>query len=112
MKLTTALRSGLPRRTIIKARVSVGNTQEATWLAPKETIPNIGDVLLTTTPASQLMGQWPLPPETPYLADADFGEFTLSQGITQPALLELRMNALQRSDFGETRRFTLEPSGR
>ena len=97
---------------IIKARVSVGNTQEATWLAPKTAIPGIGDVLLIATPASQLIGQWPLPQATPYLADADFGEITLSQGITQPARLELRMSALQRSEFGETRQFTLEPSGR
>ena len=75
----------------VKARVCVGNTQEATWLAPHGNGVQPGDVVLQTTAASELHGQWPLPAETPYLADADFGEITLAERIAQPIKVELRM---------------------
>ncbi len=93
----------------IRARISVGNTQEATWLAPQANEPDDGDVFLQTTPTSQLKGQWPLPQPTPYLADADFGEIELAPNITQTTSVELRMVAHGRSRFGEARTFVLIP---
>jgi hypothetical protein len=91
----------------IRARVCVGNTQEASWLAPRDGTVQTGDVVLSTTEASQLRGQWPLSTETPYLADADFGEIVLAKQVTQTTHVELRMAAAGRTGFGEKRTFTL-----
>lgn len=91
----------------LKARVCVGNTQEATWLAPQGGAVKPGDAVLQTTEASELKGQWPLPAETPYLADADFGEIVLVERVSQPTKIELRMNAVERTGFGEKRTFTV-----
>jgi hypothetical protein len=102
---TITVASATPAR----ARVSVGNTQEATWLAPAAGPPRIGDVLLVTTETSVLQGSWPLPHETPCLADADFGEIVLAESVTSPIVVELQMSALQRTQFGERRRFTITP---
>ena len=92
----------------VKARVCVGNTQEATWLAPQGSTRNPGDVVLQTTEASALRGEWPLPSETRYLADADFGEIILADQISQTTAVELRMSAVQRTGFGEKRTFVLK----
>ncbi len=93
----------------VRARVSVGNTQEATWLSPTAGTPRAGDVLLTTTDASAIQGSWPLPHDTPCLADADFGEIVLAKSVASPTVVELQMSALQRTRFGEKRTFTIEP---
>ncbi len=93
----------------VRARASVGNTQEATWLAPRTSELQTGDVVLSTTDAPGLRGTWPLRQDTPYLADADFGEVTLSEGITVPTRVELRMQAHQRGSFGEKRTFSIVP---
>jgi hypothetical protein len=53
-----------------------------------------------------------LPQATSFLDDADFGEFELAAGITQPTLVELRMHAHQRGGFGENRKFVLAPTER
>ena len=92
----------------VKARVCVGNTQEATWLAPQGSARKPGDVVLQTTEASALRGEWPLPSETRYLADADFGEIILADQISQTTAVELRMSAVQRTGFGEKRTFILK----
>jgi hypothetical protein len=93
----------------VRVRVSVGNTQEATWLAPQSGTLQRGDVVLSTTETSQLQGSWRLAQDTSYLADADYGEITLSDGITHPTRVALRMQAHERTGFGETRTFTLVP---
>ncbi len=93
----------------IKARVCVGNTQEATWLAPRGAAAAVGEVSLQTTDDSALQGRWSLPADTRYLADADFGEITLADGLEQPVQVELRMAVEGRTGFGEKRTFTLHP---
>ena len=92
----------------VKARVCVGNTQEATWLAPQGNAVQPGEVVLQTTDASELHGKWSLPSETRYLADADFGEITLADRVAQPTKVELRMAAEGRTSFGEKRTFVLQ----
>jgi hypothetical protein len=93
----------------VKARISVGNTQESTWIAPENGQPKTGDVLLVTTKQSGLVGEWPLRDSTAYLADADFGEITLCDSIVHATAVELRMSAIERTEFGEKRSFTLTP---
>jgi hypothetical protein len=92
----------------VKARVSVGNTQEATWLASQGNAAQPGDVVLQTTEASELRGHWPLRLETGYLADADFGEIILAERVTRSTKVELRMAVERRTGFGERRTFTLQ----
>lgn len=93
----------------VRARVCVGNTQEATWLAPRGAAAAVGEVSLQTTENSALHGRWSLPADTSYLADADFGEITLADRLERPVQVELRMVAEGRTEFGERRSFTLQP---
>ncbi len=93
----------------VRARVSVGNTQEATWLAPTGGQPRPGDVELATTDHSDVKGCWPLPGDTAPLADADFGEIELAKSVSSATVIELRMSARERSRFGEKRTFTIVP---
>jgi hypothetical protein len=98
--------------TAVHARVSVGNTQEALWLAPQQNehpAPS-GSVVLQATETSQLRGTWPIPADTPYLADADFGQIVLAAEITASTRVELRMAAVGFAPFGERRAFTLRPA--
>jgi hypothetical protein len=97
-------------KTAIRARVSVGNTQEAIWLAPEGNLIKPGDVVLHTTDLSDIDGRWPLPSATPCLTDVDFGEITLADRITEKTMVEFRMRAIERASFGEKRTFTLLPA--
>ncbi len=94
----------------VKARVSVGNTQEATWLAPANGQSSRGTVALVMTSDTGKTRQWALPASVPYLADADFGEITLIDSVTSATSVTLRMHALDRTSFGEKRTFTLVPA--
>lgn len=96
----------------IRARVCVGNTQEATWISSPDANPPAGAVALVTTDASELTGRWPLPADTPYLADADFGEITLAEAADRAIKVELRLAATGRGGFGERRSFALQPAGK
>jgi hypothetical protein len=100
------VRSGSP----VRARASLGNTQEATWVPPAAAGALPGTVFLATTLASPLQGRWPLPAEVPYLGDADFGEFVLAPTLTEATAVDLQMTALDRAWFGERRTFRLQPA--
>lgn len=91
------------------ARINVGNTQEATWLAPQDGRANTGSVFLGTTANSAVQARWPLPKRTPQMSDVDFGEIKLVDSVSDATLVELRMFAVDRSGFGEKRTFTLIP---
>jgi hypothetical protein len=93
----------------VRARISVGNTQEATWLAGPVADPPAGTVTLGTTDASELHGRWPIAADMPYLGDADLGELTLAPAINGTTKVELRMSAAGRGGFGDKRNFTLKP---
>ncbi len=98
----------VPSEGPIPARICVGNTQEATWLAPRAGGVRTGDVVLQTTDRSELRGRWPLPQDTPYLSDADFGTILLAAPGTRSIQVELRMAVEGRTGFGEKRAFTLQ----
>ncbi|MDR2849228.1 MAG: hypothetical protein LBW77_01600 [Verrucomicrobiota bacterium] len=91
----------------VRVRASVGNTQEATWLAE-----GAGGVRLSVgDPAFALPGGGKVPP----LADADFGEFVLPQTVASPLALTARMKVRRENrpdiPFGEKRTFTVVPTG-
>ena len=92
----------------VKARAGVGNIQEATWLAPISAGRRPGGVFLAAAPGSAIDCRQPIPADTPYLADADLGEFTLASGVVGRVRVVLRMNVDGRVWFGEARDFTLE----
>jgi len=92
----------------VKARAGVGNIQEATWLAPISAGRRPGGVFLAAAPGSAIDCRQPIPGDTPYLADADLGEFTLASGVVGRVRVVLRMNVDGRVWFGEARDFTLE----
>ena len=94
----------------VMAAASVGNLQEAEWLAGSGGNPQSGTVFLRSTPASELPFREAVPKNTPYLADAEFGEFVLIDGISKPVRVEVQMNAWDRAWFGEKLEFTLVPA--
>ena len=93
----------------ILATVSVGNTQEATWLTPNSAGDKRGAVYIASTANSVLNVKQPIPSDTPYLSDADFGEITLAPGVSEHTKVELQMTAEDRAWFGEKRTFLLIP---
>jgi hypothetical protein len=96
----------------VRARVSVGNTREATWIPAGETGGRPGGVVLASTPASGIRIRRPIPGVVPYLADADLGEFVLTEAVDKTVAAAVRMRAEGRCAFGEIRRFTLKPQTR
>jgi len=95
----------------VLARASVGNLQEAEWLTPESAQGAPGAVCLASTPQSALSFKRPIPRNTPYLADAEFGEFALSNGVMAKTTVTLQMTAEGRAWFGEKLELTLMPAG-
>ena len=96
----------------IRARVRVGNLQEATWIPPSQAGARPGGVFLQTTYDSEKSGQWPISRPVPWLQTADFGEIVLWKGLDKAVHVELCMAAAGRTRFGEKRNFELVPSGK
>lgn len=94
-----AVKAGQP----VRVRASVGNTQEAAWLPGNAT----GGVALTARSDGNVLGRWPVPARVPYLGDALFGEFSVPPQAGRAVALSLRLEALGRTPFGETRTFTV-----
>ena len=101
---TIAVAAGAP----VQVRAAVGNIQEATWLAPATAGKRPGGVFLAAAPGSAIACRQPIPADTPYLADADLGAFTLASGVVGRVRVVLRMSVEGRVWFGEARDFTLE----
>jgi hypothetical protein len=95
----------------VLARASVGNLQEAEWLTPESAQGAPGAVCLASTPQSGLSFKRPIPRNTAYLADAELGEFALSNGVTAKTTVTLQMTAEGRAWFGEKLELTLVPAG-
>jgi hypothetical protein len=107
----------------VRARASVGNTQEATWSEERETFVSLA---VCAQDGGRRLGNHFLPHDgrkrmpVPYLGDADFGEFDLfgQRGeVRQPALpatvsVRMGMESRARVPFGEARVFTLVASAR
>lgn len=110
VEATSGARIVVPRNKPVRCRASVGNTQEATWLTPTSAGTKAGAVYLASTRASELAVSRPLPADTPPLADAEFGEWTLTTGIAAATVVEVQLTARNRAWFGEKRRFTLAPA--
>lgn len=100
----------VPKNTPIMATASVGNIQEATWLAAANAAGKPGAVYLASTAASGVTVKQPVAKDTVWQADAEFGpSFLLSQGISAEMNAELQMKAEGRAWFGEKLRFILTP---
>lgn len=85
---------------------SVGNTSEATWLAPGA----VGDgavYLVATSEGYSARG--PIAADTAFLKDATVRRFQLTPGVDTETTFKFRMTALNRCFFGEVRRVTLRP---
>lgn len=93
----------------VRMRASVGNTEEATWLAAAGGALQPGAVYLATPEGAAIPFRQPIPANTPYLKDADLGEFQLTPALTTGASITLQMTAEGRAWFGEKRTFTLAP---
>jgi hypothetical protein len=110
IEVANGARIRVPRNRPIVASVSAGNLQEATWLTPEHCQGKLGAVYLASTGESQLDFKQPIPKDTAYLEDADFGEtLSLTDGVSTETKVVLQMTAEDRAWFGEKLRFTLDP---
>ena len=91
------------------ARASAGNLQEAKWITPQNAKGRAGGVYLASTKESELDFLLEIPHDTAYLADAEFDEFVLAQGISRQTKVQLQMTAMDRAWFGEKLEFVLQP---
>jgi hypothetical protein len=91
----------------VMARVSVGNTGEAEWVAPGSNPSRSGTVYLGCVIDSPALTA--LPANTGYLADAMIEEFALTAGISTKTRVSLRMTAKDRAWFGQRMEFELDP---
>ena len=85
--------------------VSVGNLQEATWLAGRDG--ETGAVFVVSAAESDVCVKLPIDADTPYLRDAD-AHGTIDLGDKSAATVVLRMSAENRAVFGETFIFTIK----
>jgi hypothetical protein len=92
----------------IRARASLGNLQEAAWVPGTSK----GSVALVVRMGGKQLASVPMSSPVPYLADADFGEFTLLPGVAGATPLTVRLEAIGRTPFGEARGFSLSVQGR
>jgi hypothetical protein len=102
-------RVAVPRNVSVRARVSIGNLQEAEWICPSEAGAEPGGVFVVSAPGSQVEVRAPIKANTAYLQDAETAEFTLTGGLSADAGVVLHMSADRRATFGEKLRFTLVP---
>jgi hypothetical protein len=109
IEVRNGARVRVPRNKPILATASVGNLQDATWLAPANCTGRPGAVYLAATGNSTLELRQPIVKNTPRFDDAVFGEsFVLTRGVTTETGVEMQMTADGRAWFGEKLRFTLE----
>lgn len=93
----------------VRVRASVGNLQEATWLAPS------GVMLVVRRGDGAMVGSVPIKAHVPYLSDADFGGFDVVPNVDAKTVLSVRLEAVShngRVPFGEARVFTVFTVGR
>ena len=110
IEVRSGARIRVPQNTPVLAEASMGNLQEATWLAPASCAGKPGAVYLAATGNSALKLKQPIAKNTARLEDAEFGEsFVLTEGVAAETKVELQMTAEGRVWFGEKLRFTLEP---
>lgn len=85
---------------------SIGNTAEASWVAPKNN--EDGSVYLLAASGNTTL-RMPISQDTGFLGDISILGCKLSDGIQEETTFTLKMTALNRMNFGEVFRFTLKP---
>jgi hypothetical protein len=93
----------------VMCEASIGNLQDATWIAPVNARDAKGAVYLASPEGSQLQLRAPIPYDTKYFADAVLPEFALSAGVSSETTVILQMTAEARAWFGEKLAFVLVP---
>ena len=89
---------------------SFGNTGEAEWIAPGDTLENMGKVYLSSTQDSQISIDQPIIRNVKYFEDGEIEPFILTGGVDKDGQkVTLRMTSKDRAQFGQIFRFTLAP---
>jgi len=102
---TVPVRMNVP----IRAIVSVGNTAEATWIAPRNAKGGPGSVFLEITGAPDGPKRHALPDDVAYLGDAVYHDVIATSAISKPVTIQMRLVADQRAPFGQVFRLRLVP---
>ncbi|MFP4058323.1 MAG: hypothetical protein ACLF0G_15760 [Candidatus Brocadiia bacterium] len=96
----------------VPARVLVGNTGFATWLAPRTATERKGTVRLVVVRGGRVVAHIPIPSDVPYLGEALLEDVRLPRSAGEPASFQLRMEARGRMAFGPVFRLRLRAPGR
>lgn len=91
----------------VRLAVSVGNTGEPTWLAPRGGRLSRGDVYLSCSINGKAAKNFPIRQNVRRYRDCEFQELLLSPALLAPARVTLRMKAFQKASFGEKFEFSL-----
>ncbi|MBI4979576.1 MAG: DUF1080 domain-containing protein [Spirochaetes bacterium] len=89
----------LPAGKPVTVKLSIGNIGEAVWLSPKA-VPGTGGVYVSTRSGDAEFRE-PIIADTPRLADAETGSFTLVPSLRSSARVVFEMTARDRMWFGE-----------
>jgi hypothetical protein len=87
----------------------VGNIGFATWLTLQSAGRMPGAVYISTRSEGPVQFRAPIASDTPYLGDAQVPEFTLTEGLSEPAEASFEMTANGRAWFGEKLTVRLVP---
>ncbi len=98
----------VPRGQPVQLRVSVGNTGEPTWLAPRRTPISKGDVFLLCEVEGRSAMRFPIPKNTARYEDIELPNVAIP-ALRDAARICLRMQAVQKASFGEKFTFTVSP---
>jgi len=93
----------------VRLAVSVVNTGEPTWLAPRGGRLSRGDVYLSCSINGKAAKNFPIRQNVQRYGDCEFQELLLSPAVLAPARVTLRMEAYQKATFGEKFEFSLNP---
>jgi len=102
---TVAVKKGQP----VRFEVSVGNTGEPTWLAPRGRILSKGDVYLSCSINGQPAANSPIRKNASRYRDTVFRDVLVSRALFAPLRVSLRLEAFRKASFGERFEFLLKP---
>jgi len=94
----------------VEIRISLGNTGDAAWIAPKQNEPGVpGAVYLSSLPESEILLEWGISEDTPRMCDAVMDVQIPGNKIQKQTKIAIRLQAKDRAWFGEKMEFTLKP---
>ena len=108
LKITNGQTVKLPKGESVRLEISVGNTGEPVWLAPRRG-QDPGGVSLSCSINGKFAKAFPIPHDLGRYQDCEIQGLLLAAAPISPTRITLRMEASHKATFGEKSDFTLAP---